>query len=151
MSDLIRFAGQCLSLPAELEAARRSGAQKGALGLTTTVRRNTQRVAPGGRVNVGKRGARVGARFDRAPSGDYLVKATGPYQLIERDTSAHTQPRPRRKRKVLLIPGVGYRRSVRHPGTKGRHPFEKAVREYGPQVPKVVAREIRDAMGRAFS
>src|SRR5690242_12676640 len=52
---------------------------------------------------VGKRGAKVGVRYDIA-NNRALVRATGPFQLLERDTKAHQIPRVRgaRARKRVL-------------------------------------------------
>ena len=151
MSDLAQFAARCGKFPAALEQARKAGTKKSALGMTTAIRATTRSVAPGGMLaGVGRKGAKVGMKAEEGPSGDWLVKATGPYQLIERNTRPHREPAASRRRKVLLIPGVGYRQSVHHPGTKGRHPFERAVDAYGPQVPKVFDREVAAAMAKTF-
>lgn len=152
MSTLEDFAGQCAGFPSALSGAVKAGTRKAALGVTTVARANTQRAATSGRLSgVGKSGAKVGVRYDQAPSGDFLVKATGPYQLIERDTRGHAEPKARRRRTVLDIPEIGFRRSVHHPGTKGRHPFEHAVDAYKAQAPQVVLGEIRSAVKRTFS
>ena len=139
-------------MPAALKQAEKDGARKVAAGLTATARRTTAAAAPGGRLNVGKRGARIGVRYDVRGNGEAIVRATGPYQLIERDTSGHVEPKGRRRgrSKVLHIPGIGFRRTVRHPGTKGKHPFERAVREYTPKAPKVFQREVAQAMRKTF-
>jgi hypothetical protein len=80
------------------------------------------------------------------------VNASGPYQLIERDTAPHTEPRARRrgKRKTLLIPGIGYRRTVHHPGTHGKHPFKTGIEAYTPEVSRIFERELHRAMQRTF-
>lgn len=71
------------------------------------------------------RGARVGVNYRVTSSGlsaSALMKATGPVQLIDGPTSSHLI-RPRRgvgRKAVLNIPGVGFRRSARHPGTSGK-------------------------------
>lgn len=152
MTDLGQFAQQCRTFSGELAKAQKAAATKAAQGLTDRVNANTRAVAASGVLSgVGKRGAKVGAKTEPLRVGSAIVKATGPYQLIERDTAGHREPRAgRAKRRVLLIPGVGYRRSVHHPGTKGKHPFEKAIGAYGPQVPKVFQTEVHSAMARSF-
>lgn len=115
-----------------------------------TVKRSVQAhlvvAAPRGRLNVGRKGARVGVRYTLA-GNTAVVKMTGPAQLIERDTKAHRIPRAtvgrgRRQRantKVVVIPGVGVRASAAHPGTRGKHPWEKGLRAALPAIPKAAA------------
>jgi hypothetical protein len=52
---------------------------------------------------VGKKGAQVGVRYGVLASGNpsALVRATGPFQLIERDTKAGPRPRNRVRRNAL--------------------------------------------------
>ena len=167
MSDLAKFAAQCGQFPAALEQARKQATQKVAVGLADAIRAETRSAAPGGvLIGVSRKGAKVGVQAQPAPSGDWLVKATGPFQLIERDTKGHTIPKTlaaagtdKRKRqqragfrgrKVLSIPGVGYRRSVHHPGTKGKHPFEHGFDRYSPGVANVYQRQLAAAMQRTF-
>jgi hypothetical protein len=152
MTTLEQFAGQCRTFSGELAKAQKAAAGKAAQGLQDKVNANTRAIAASGALSgVGKGGARVGVKVESLKAGSAIVKATGPYQLIERDTAAHRVPRAARgKKRVLLIPGIGYRRSVHHPGTKGKHPFERAVNAYGPQVPRVFQAEVRSAMARSF-
>lgn len=102
---------------------------------------------------VGKRGAKVGARYDQAAgSASALVRATGPVHLIENDTKPHKiSPKRRRgSRGALSIPGVGVRASVNHPGTRGKKPWAKAVAKARPKVGGIVAAETNKAMRGAF-
>ena len=116
---------------------------------------------------VGVRGAKVGARFSikgTSTSPESFIKATGPLPLIENDTkghvirSKHVRGKARRgfvgptalgqfKQKkvtgpslapVLNIPGIGYRRSARHPGTKGQHPWRKGKKRAQPVITKIM-------------
>jgi hypothetical protein len=78
---------------------------------------------------VGKKGAKIGVRYDLVGE-TALVRATGPFHLIERDTKAHREPKvrgSRARKRLLVIPGVGVRASANHPGTKGKHPWAKGV------------------------
>lgn len=78
---------------------------------------------------VGKKGAKVGVRYDLAGK-TALVRATGPFQLIENATKAHRIPRTRgtrARKRYVVIPGVGVRAWANHPGTKGKHPWAKGV------------------------
>lgn len=91
--------------------------------------------APRGRLNVGKKGQKVGVRYDLRSDTEAVVRMTGPAHLLERDTKPHQIPREFKGRgrsrtrniKKLSIPGVGVRMSATHPGTKGKHPWEKGV------------------------
>lgn len=142
-----------------LLGAQREGVRAGAMLVTTSVRTQLRSVAPSGRLRgVGKRGARVSVGFDNPKSLTNpvaLVKARGPWQLIERDTKARTiRPRKRRRggqsARALAIPGVGVRMSAEHPGTKGKHPWEKGVLRVQRQVLPTVDREVFAAMVKAF-
>ena len=117
----------------------------------------------GGKKKDGARSARVGARFDKL-NGDQagaIVRAQGPVHLIERDTSAHWIPRQlggtithtasgrrrskasvvRRKanvNKVLVIGGNVVQGPIRHPGTKGKHPFKRGVKDFMPSAGRLL-------------
>lgn len=87
-------------------------------------------LAPARLSGVGKRGAKLGVKYRVSKSGDGAqsqINATGPFQLIERDTRAHSEPRKHRPRRYNAIPGEGVFSHVEHPGTKGKHPFERGV------------------------
>lgn len=137
----------------ELRRAQREAVKDAALAMTTEVRQSIERVAPGGRLRgVGKKGGKVGARFDMQGTDKAVIKATGAIALIEEDTKAHDiGPRgagPRRKgsgKKAIKFNGVVVA-SAHHPGTKGQHPFAKGI-EAG--KPKAV-RKVRDAATEAM-
>lgn len=107
---------------------------------------------------VGKKGANVGVGFKMTSDTEALLTAKGPMQLIERDTKAHTiQPVSRgrgAKRKqrngVLLLPDGQFRGAVKHPGTKGKHVFEKGVDDGRPKALKAMADPIGDAIKRGL-
>ena len=127
---------------------------------------------------VGKKGAKVGARFSIkgstfAPTS--IIKATGPLPLIDSDTkghvirSRHVRGKARRgfvgpttsgqfKQKkvmgpslqpVLHIPGIGYRRSARHPGTKGQHVWAKGKKRAQPAITKIIRKRTFNIVKRA--
>lgn len=111
---------------------------------------------------VGKNGAPIGVGYDilKASNGEAAVrvkvKGKGAH-LLERDTKAHTiNPKKRRggakggKGAVRLADG-SFRRSVRHPGTRGKHPWEKALNQSLPQVPKTIQQQISSALAKAFA
>lgn len=103
---------------------------------------------------VGKKGARLGVSVSVTGSGTHTlgyVRATGPWQLIEHDTKAHDIPRSnRRKKKVLrLADGTFYTR-VRHPGTRGQHPFAKGAEVAKPLIPRFYRDGENAALARIF-
>lgn len=101
---------------------------------------------------VGKRGARIGARFDMDGAGRVTVKATGPVQFLANPMSPHRIPRQRSRgrRRVVVIPGVGVRAFANHPGTPGKDSWNRAVPEARRKVTKVMLDEygniVRSAM-----
>lgn len=114
--------------------------------------------APRGRLNVGKRGAKVGVRYDLRSDTEAIVRMTGPAQLIERDTKAHRIPRGtvgqgRRQRantKRIVIPNVGVRMWAQHPGTKGKHPWEKGLQASLPDVRNAAGRYYFDTLRKGI-
>lgn len=101
---------------------------------------------------VGKRGAKVGVRYDMAGK-KALVRATGPFQLIERDTKAHQIPRARgarARKRYAVIPGVGVRAYANHPGTKGKHPWAKGVVAAIPVAEKAGGLALGQAIAKAY-
>ena len=150
-ADLGAFSAQCAAFPAKLRTAQRAASKQAGDGLRAAVDANTRAAVRSGVLsNVGS-GARVGGVVEVLRNGSgAIVKVIGPYQLIERDTKPHTIPRRRRNQKVLNIPGIGYRRSVHHPGTRGKGPFEKAVKSFGPKVPRMYQRQLAVALQQAF-
>jgi len=119
-------------------------------------------------------GAKIGARYDiRSAGGNKVraeVKAVGPVPLIANDTagrvirSAWAKGRARRgfvgptvsgqfgggRRAVLNIPGIGFRRSVRHPGTKGKDTWRKGRRGAEPKVTRIMRSETAAIVKRGF-
>jgi hypothetical protein len=132
------------------------------------------RSGKGARVDVQVKMTGAGARA-RA-----LVVPVGPVSLVENDTRRHVQPfsysgtsgaggrrryatagqelagggRARRKRRVrsrvLVIPGIGVRTRVNHPGTRGKRPVANAMRDAGGRAgvagTAVFASAVRDHM-----
>lgn len=138
-----------------VEVANKDGVAKAALFVTTAIRTQTKAVVPSMRLSgVGRSGAKIGAGFDMigVTNPTALVRARGPFHLIERDTKPHTIGPRRRRRggKAIRMEGGAVRRSVEHPGTKGKHPFERAVRASIPLVPLVYGREQTKALARVF-
>lgn len=137
---------------AELRRAERTAVTKGLQELKQGVER---RLPPSKRLRgVGKKGARIGARYDLTGENSGIVKAIGPLHLLERDTKPHDiTPKKRRakggKAAVRLADG-SFRASVQHPGTKGQHPFEKGIDDATPKALRAMANPVTDAVKRGI-
>lgn len=108
-----------------------------------------------------------------------FVQATGPLQIINNDTagrvirSAYSKGRAtvsrrtvaRRgfvgpvlpgqfseggRRAVLNIPGIGYRRSARHPGTKGKQTWQLGRRDAEPKIAKSMSKRTTTTIKRGM-
>jgi hypothetical protein len=94
VNDITSFARQVSGFTGRLDAVAKTAVDKSALHVTNEIRGRI-RSATGGSMRlsgVGKRGARVGARYtvkNHEGSHSALVTAEGPLQLIERNTKAH--------------------------------------------------------------
>lgn len=101
--------------------------------------------------NVGKSGGKLGVKYSLSGDKRAKVKATGPWQIIERDTKSHRINRKgANKKRALKLPDGGYRRSVPHPGTKGKHPFEKGQKAAVPKVHDSLAVGYRKVVAAAW-
>lgn len=121
--------------------------------------------------------ARIGVRVRNL--GDLAeVTATGPLPLIDRDVPGHVirssyvrgayrssraggqrtgqifgpaAPTIRGDRRAVLnIPGVGFRRSARHPGTRGKDTWSRGLRVGLPAADVEIAKETTIRFTRAF-
>lgn len=104
---------------------------------------------------VGKKGAKLNVRYDikGAKNPTALVRATGPWPLIERDTKPHDIPKARGKRgqvRPLLIGDQWVEGPVHHPGTKGQHPFAKGVEKSLPLVHKIFEKQFSSTVRKSF-
>lgn len=151
------FARDMKGFPDALHQAATDAVAASALMVTKEARKRIADATGGdSRIsNMGRRGAKVGARYDvrQGKNPSAIVKATGPLQIIERDTKPHRVPRERkskRGKKRLVLTPWGPRAFINHPGTKGKHPFEKAVAEKAPKVPKVFQEKVAGAMRKQF-
>jgi len=146
------------------------------------VKRNVLALAPARLRGVGKKGAKLGVRYN---IGHYegvskaLVFATGPFHLIERDTTAHPIPKLkgsssqqtgkiRAKKGRLFGPAFGglsakatdakplklvggkYRAHVVHPGTKGKHPWERGVAMSVPKIKPLYESNVNLVLHQIF-
>jgi hypothetical protein len=160
--DLLDLAASAKRTADALPQAQARGVQKAALHTTRLIRAEIRSVTGDMRLSgVGKRGARVGAKFDivGATNPTALITATGPIQLIERDVRAHNiRPRGRtktargrtRKGKKALTIGGGLYSSAAHPGTRGQHPFEHGVNKAAPDTPRIFQQEVRAVVAREW-
>lgn len=161
----------------ELRTAQARGVQKAALEAKTIINTEIRKVAGADMrlSGAGKRGARVGARYDIKGSTNptALIRALGPIQLIERDTKPHLiAPRAsfvtrggvrvrqgrrsaagRRLRggKTALTIGGNLRASAEHPGTKGRHPFQRGAEKASKVTPEIFQAEVDRGLRRAWT
>ncbi len=135
MTSLTQFAAKMATAPAQFDAAKKKMVTAAALAITTTVRGEIAAATKGSSrlSGVGRKGVKVGAGYDVKGTANptAIVQARGPLQLIERNTKAHPI-RPRRRGGRLALGsesrGFGPVASVAdHPGTTGKHPFEKGV------------------------
>ena len=143
---------------AELTRANRPALAKGANILAASARKNMPERLRG----VGKKGAKIGARAKVESDRQASVSATGPVHLIERDTKAHTiGPKKKNAKKrsgqgggrgggVKLANGA-VRRTVQHPGTKGKQVFEKGIETGTPGAMRALANAHTDAIKRGLS
>lgn len=129
---MAQFANQMRDAPEVLRTQERAGVNQSALAITNTLR-DYIRAASGGDMRlsgVGRRGAKVGARFDvkGTTNPTALIRATGPLHLVEGNTSAHRIPREGRRRRgrarVVVVNGHPYA-YVNHPGTWGKRPWAR--------------------------
>ncbi len=101
---------------------------------------------------VGRRGARVGTRFDL--SADRAnVRATGPLHFVAHPMSPHRIPkvRTRGRRRVAVIPGVGVRAHAMHPGTRGKDTWRAGRRKAQRPVTQAAERRTANIIRRGFS
>lgn len=162
---------------AGLPVGARGGVAKAALVATSAARASIAAGSGGDSVlsNVGRGGAKVGARFDvkgtQNPSA--LIRATGPLHLLDNPTSPHViVPRSLRKGRsrssrgdfynALFGGGSGFgsakplrtpygpRMRVQHPGTRGKRTFWRAIDNVRPLIPITFRTEMVRQMRRYY-
>lgn len=158
MSTPAQVASKFHRLAADIQNMDRNILNATALELKRSVQGTLAVAAPRGRLNVGKKGAKVGVRFDLPAPHKAVVRMTGPAHLLESDTQAHRIPRGtigrgRRQRantKKIFIPGVGVRAYANHPGTRGKHPWAKGIRLSLPKVDQVGGKVVHQTVAKVF-
>lgn len=123
-----------------MQSAKRDAVKAQALQATTIIRASIREAAPSGKLTP--RRVNVGAGFkeggtDAAPYA--IIRPRGPIGLIENGVKPHViRPKALSKRRVragevgkraLASGSFGPVAAVRHPGTKGKHPWAKGVDE----------------------
>jgi hypothetical protein len=130
--DLHDLARSVAALPDALQRGQKAGVNKSALHVTRAIRGNIRAVTGDNRLSgVGRRGARVGARYNvkGTVNPTALITAVGPLHLIERDTRPHdVAPRKRGGRKALKFANGTFAASAHASGgSKGKRPFGRGV------------------------
>lgn len=146
-----------------LTQAQNRAALAAGLTVTTSVRAQIAAATRGSMFlsGVGKNGRKVGARYDATStgSGNVIVRALGPLHLIERDDKAHPIPKVRKRRNrpyrhLQLADGTWVTATpeapLHHPGTRGKHPFEKGVDTALPAVRTVFRATVHRSLGSVF-
>lgn len=149
------FAAQAGRFGGALGAALKQGVFESAMVVKSSVQAE---LGSGHLSGVGKSGARVSAGFEIRGAGANpaaLIRMRGPAHLLERPTRPHEIPTPGKtgrggRRRVAVIPGVGPRVGIRHPGTRGKFPFAKGVARAAPVTPTIFARNVRVALAKTF-
>lgn len=159
-----------------LPIGARQGVTKAALVATTAARASiTAGTGDSTMSNVGRGGAKVGARYDvkgtQNPSA--LIRATGPLHLLDNPTRPHViVPRGLKKGRsraskgdfynALFGGGSGFgsakplrtpygpRYRVQHPGTRGKRTFWRGIDAARPLVPITFRTEVSRQMVRHF-
>lgn len=148
------LAGKLTRAGDAIDGAAKDGVSKAALLVKTSVLAQLQAagVRNGRLRGVGAKGARIGVRYDvrgtKNPTA--LVRATGPFHLIERTTQPHEITPKGKKKQALSIPGIGPRARANHPGSPGRHPWRLGVQAAVPKVPPVMMAEQVRSLRRFF-
>lgn len=178
MPTVLQFARTVQGIGPAVQEAQVRGVRESALLSTTIIREQIRAVAPGGTLKMNGKPKKIGASFKMRGGARALISAEGPLHLVERDTQAHFIPRAaqstrirftvsrstgqvtgvkRRARrgkagqgKILNIPGIGFRRMVSHPGTKGRHPFARGLDRARPQVGVTILAEVAKGLRAAL-
>jgi hypothetical protein len=153
VTTVSEWAERAATLPAALVQATPRAVRTSADILQAQARTNVAQATGGdlrlSRVRSGK-GAAIALRVRTVGSGSRTraeVVPTGPIMLVERDTKAHqlrsraggrgysmARRRSASRRGFLYIPGVGYRASAKHPGTKGKEPVGRAFAQSAPEA-----------------
>lgn len=151
--DVIRRLGL---VAGDLARIQGEGARQIAQRQSSLATANMKRISGDGRLSgVGKRGAKVGVQMRRRGQSNWQVRATGPWQLVEGNTKAHSlnRRRARRGRRQVYNTPWGFRARIpgQHPGTRGRYPWKTALDITKREAPGIYRRQIAASMQRRYS
>lgn len=148
-TSVAEFSHKIATAGSNLEKAQRTGLRTSAIEMKRALEAAGASMSGGDRrlSHAGRRQLTVG--FDVRNADTIYMRARGPWQLVESNTSPH-QIRPRR-RKALRFPDGSVRRgSVRHPGTSGKHRYVAARKAMAPRVAKRMFQGDIRAVASAF-
>lgn len=152
-----QLAAKMLRAAGAIEVGSNAGVRAAALLITESVRRELGNAGVSNRLSgVGKSGAAIGVGFTMVGQAfgnpTALVKMRGPAQLVERDTKPHEiGVRTRSGKKGVRLPDGSVRRRIpRHPGTTGKHPFEKGVNNAKSQAGAAFQTGVQAALRKVF-
>jgi len=165
--DLGDLAASASRAAKAMPEAQIKGVRKSAIHTTGILRKEIAKVAgPDMRLSGASRsgrGAKVGAFFKDVygkKNPTVYIRASGPIQLIERNTEPHrirARGRTRKKRgsgfyrgRKALTVGTGLRVEVPHPGTTGQHPWYLGTRKAEKETGKIFKREVGSAIAKAW-
>lgn len=96
--------------------------------------------------------ASVGFDIKGTQNPTALVKARGPFPLVEGNTKPHEIKRKKRRGKkhsqALWLPGGWVTGPLHHPGTRGRFPFRSGVEASRPLVQATFQRELNMTLAK---
>lgn len=155
--DLAWVATMAARLPGELQKGQKLAVRAAALEVTRGIRSEIRSASGGDNrlSGVGRRGARVGARFymEGPPeSPRAIIQATGPLHFLEHPTRPHgIAPRGgRRGSRALRLRNGQFAARVHHPGTRPSKPFERGYLRTREQAGKVFDKQVQGAIRRAM-
>lgn len=175
-----QFARKMATLGPRMERNLKGSVNKAAFVLKTSVQANLlpdtggdfRMSGVGSKATRARGGAPVGVRYtvknDDKGDPTALLRMTGPAHLLERDTAPHTilpkgvgrvQGRRTRANRLaarqnlydVLFQAEGSAiRGRQHPGTKGKHTFEKGIERATPAARKILGRAVGKSLGGVF-
>ena len=149
------FSGKIARFAVEISKLPRTASYENAKLGKAVMENAVQAMAPGGRLaGVGRRGAKIGARYTVYADGNCQISMRGPVWLVEENTSAHTIA-PKRTRSSKALKGANfdhpYKGSVQHPGTSGKHVWVRTRDQVLPPLLRTnITRAMHTAASRAF-
>lgn len=148
-ASLTAFLGRVDKAQKGITHAQAEGANAVAFAMKTSIT-GLMAEASGGDLRlsgVGKKGARIGARYKAATAGynaAALLHAYGPAHFVERDTSPHGLGARGDEVTLMVLPDGGVRTGPWvGGGSQGKHPFAKGVTAIEPIAPRIFQQAVR--------